>query len=77
MNTEDKLVMLVRLSSIEGYASFADVLDVVHKLQAKGVQAICEQSPGALMDSQDTYVIKVPVSQFEDAKTAFQEIVSN
>jgi len=77
MPTEPKLVMLVRLNSVDGFASFADALEVVGKLQLQGINAICEQSPGALMDSQDSYLLKVPVDQHEDALLKLKAILES
>lgn len=75
MPTEPKLVMLARLNSVDGFSSFADALEVVGKLQEQGINAMCEQSPGALMDSQDSYLLKVPVDQFDDAVIKFKAII--
>ena len=75
MPVEPKLVMLARLNSVDGFASFADALEVVGKLQEQGIHAVCEQSPGALMDSQDSYLLKVPVDQFEEAAIKFKVII--
>ena len=77
MPTEPKLVILARLNSVDGFSSFADALNVVGQLQEQGVNAVCEQSPGALMDSQDSYLLKVPVEQYEDAMTKFKVIISS
>ena len=75
MNTTDQLVILVRLNSSDGFASFADALNVVGQLQSEGVSAIVEQSPGALMDSQDSYLLKVPQSQYDLAQEKLKEIL--
>jgi len=77
MPTEQKLVMLARLSSTHGFSSFADALEVVGKLQGQGVNAICEQSPGALMDSQDSYLLKVPIDQLDDAAVKLKAILES
>ena len=66
-------VLLVRLNANDGYYSFADCLPLVGFLQNQGVDAICEQSPGALMDSQDSYLLKVPADQVSLAKTFLEE----
>ncbi len=75
MPVEPRLVMLARLNSSDGFSSFADALEIVGKLQEQGINAIAEQSPGALMDSQDSYLLKVPSDQFEDAAQKFKTIL--
>ncbi len=76
MSEQQKLVILIRLNSVDGFSSFSDALAVVGQLQAKGINAVCEQSPGALMDSQDSYLLKVPVDQHEVAQAELKAILS-
>lgn len=60
----EKMVTLARLDSAHGFSNITDVLDIVGQLQEKGINAICEQAPSALMDSPDNYLLKVPESQY-------------
>ena len=73
---EEQMVVLTRLSGEHGFFTMGDALDLTGKLQEKGITAVAEQSPGALMDAPQGFFIKVPIDQFEWAKDELKEILS-
>ncbi|MCB0366350.1 MAG: hypothetical protein H6624_14670 [Bdellovibrionaceae bacterium] len=73
---KDPLVILVRLDSTQGFFSVADVLVIASRLQNKGLSAIVEAAPGALMDTPSAFFIKVPASDMDKARAALPEALA-
>ena len=72
----DKKVLLAQLNPSNGFYDFAQAMEVSSKLNLLGIKSVCEQAPSALMDSIDSYFLKVPYSQVEFAQKELKKILS-
>ncbi|MCB0357374.1 MAG: hypothetical protein KDD40_10220 [Bdellovibrionales bacterium] len=72
----EEFVVLVRLSGEQGFFTMGDVLELTGQLNLKGIQAVAEQSPAALMDAPQGFFIKVPVEQFAFAQQELKTLLT-
>lgn len=72
---EKNYVLIARVDQTHGFFSMGDVLEQVAQLNENGIDAICEQAPGAYMDMAVAFYIKVNEAQLEEAKAAWQEVM--